>query len=95
MLNESEGSDCWSVLIVNDENGEGAQGPDNSVVVSHRSSDLISTSCSLELLRVFHYYGECYVVCVNFLFLFKSGSPEHDLKKPPLTTVTYIYGMTY
>ena len=62
--------------------------PDNPVVVSHRSSDLSSISCSLELLRVFHYYGECCVFCVNFLFLFKSGSPEHDSKMLHLTTVT-------
>ena len=38
--------------LVNDENEEGAQGPDIPVVVSHRSSDFSSISCSLELLRV-------------------------------------------
>ena len=65
--------------IVNDENEEGSQGPDIPVVMSHRSADLSSISCSLELLRVAHNYGVlCF--CVNFLFLFKSGSPEHYLK---------------
>ena len=47
--------------LVNDENEEGAQGPDIPVLVSHRSSDLSSISCSLELLRVAHNYGECCV----------------------------------
>ena len=47
--------------LVNDENREGAQGPDIPVVVNHRSSDLSSVSCSLELLREVHNYGECCV----------------------------------
>ena len=74
--------------LVNDENIEGAQGPDIPVVVSHRSSDLSSISCSLELLRVAHNYDECCVFCLNFLFLLKSGSLEHDFKMLHLTTVT-------
>ena len=64
VLNESERLgllERFHCRLVNDENGEVVQGPDIPVVVSHRSSDLSSISCSLELLRVAHNYGECFV----------------------------------
>ena len=79
--------ECSLFRLVNDENEEGAQWPDIPVLVSHRSSDLSSISCSLELLRVAHNNGEFCVFVLTF-FLFKSGSSEHDLKMIPLTTVT-------
>ena len=54
--------------LVNDKNEEGAQGPDIPVLVGHRSSDLSSISCSLELLRVAHNYDECCVFVLTFYF---------------------------
>ena len=53
--------------LVNDKNGDGEQGPDIPVVVSHRSLDLNSISCSLELLCLAHNYGECCVCRVDVL----------------------------
>ena len=50
--------------LVNDEYGEKML----PVVMGHRSLDLSSISCSLELFRVAHNYGECCVFVLTLYF---------------------------
>ena len=90
VLDESEGSDCRSVLNI------------GSLMMKIERGCMSQYSCSrgspvfeLELHLLFLGIAPCGSVlrwvlcfCVNSLFLFKSGSIEQDFKMLPLTTVT-------